>query len=74
MSRKAFRKPPTMPYWFWLGQDGCWFCKSSVSQRDCTNCSVNKKYRKEFFGKKIKGRNSSNHKDKHKNRYDDYCF
>lgn len=26
---KPKRKPrPTMPDWWWLKQDGCWFCKN----------------------------------------------
>lgn len=51
------KKPPTMPHWFWLAQDGCWFCKYQINQKGCHNCSINKAYRKEFFEKKIKGRN-----------------
>ncbi len=59
MSRPKHRKPPAMPYWWWLGQDGCWFCKT---RNACSNCSVIKKDRKAFFGKKVKGRHSTNHK------------
>lgn len=47
-----------MPDWWWLGQDGCWFCKN---RNACSNCSVIRKERKASFGKKVKGRNSSNH-------------
>ena len=33
---KAQRKPrPSMPYWWWLGQDGCWFCNS---RNNCNQC------------------------------------
>lgn len=59
MGRPKHRKPPAMPYWWWLGQDGCWFCKT---RNACSNCSVIKKDRKTFFGKKVKGRHSTNHK------------
>ena len=52
-----------MPYWWWLDQDGCWFCKNKNA---CSNCSVIKKVRKESFGKKFKGRNPNN------KRADDY--
>lgn len=60
MSKIKYRKPPTMPKWFWWGQDDCWFCKN---KNNCSNCSVVKRYRKECFGNKRKGRNSNNHKE-----------
>lgn len=59
MGKLKRRKAPEMPYWWWLEQDGCWFCKNPNS---CSNCSVIKKDRKKYFGEKIKGRKSSNHK------------
>lgn len=59
MGKLKYRKAPEMPYWWWLGQDGCWFCKN---RNACSNCSVIKKERKKYFGKKVKGRKSSNHK------------
>lgn len=38
MMAKAQRKPrPSMPYWWWLGQDGCWFCKS---RNNCNQCKA----------------------------------
>lgn len=38
---KSKRKPrPSMPHWWWLDQDGCWFCKN---KRNCGSCTVNKK-------------------------------
>ena len=54
MGKVKHRKPPTMPHWWWFDSDGCWFCKN---RNGCSNCGVVKKYRKEFFPKKIKGRN-----------------
>ena len=50
---KAKRKPrPSMPRWFWLGQDGCWFCKN---RNNCNQCKANRSYLKEFGEKKEKG-------------------
>lgn len=34
---KKWRKPPEAPHHFWLGQDGCWFCKN---QNNCNRCRV----------------------------------
>ena len=43
---KAKRKPrPSMPDWFWWGQDGCWFCKQ---RNNCNQCKANREYVKEF--------------------------
>lgn len=37
---KAKRKPrPSMPDWYWLGQDGCWFCKN---KNNCNQCKANR--------------------------------
>lgn len=50
---KAFRKPrPSMPDWFWWGQDGCWFCKNP---RNCNQCKVNRIHVKSAGEKKQKG-------------------
>lgn len=50
---KAMRKPrPSMPKWFWWGQDGCWFCKS---KNNCNSCKANRAYMKERGEKKVKG-------------------
>ena len=52
---KAKRKPrPAMPEWFWLGQDGCWFCAS----RNCNSCGVLKRSAKKMLPKKYKGKRS----------------
>ena len=54
---KAKRKPrPSMPYWFWIGQDGCRFCKN---KNNCNNCRTNRAYLKEFGEKKNKGKTAS---------------
>lgn len=51
---KAKRKPrPSMPHWYWLGQDGCWFCKN---QNNCNQCKPNREHMKKLGEKKIKGR------------------
>lgn len=51
---KAFRKPrSSMPHWFWLGQDGCWFCKH---RNNCNQCKTNRKFAKENLSKKVKGK------------------
>ncbi len=35
---KAIRKPkPSMPGWWWMGQDGCWFCKH---KNNCNQCKA----------------------------------
>jgi len=35
---KAMRKPrPSMPRWWWLGQDGCWFCNG---RNNCNQCKA----------------------------------
>ena len=53
----ASRKPrPSMPGWYWLGQDGCWFCKH---KNNCNQCKANRRYMKEYGEKKQKVRNSS---------------
>ena len=37
---KAKRKPrPSMPHWYWLGQDGCWFCDN---RHNCNSCKANR--------------------------------
>lgn len=47
---KAKRKPrPSMPRWYWLVQDGCWFCKS---KNNCNQCKPNRKYAKKNLSKK----------------------
>lgn len=47
------RKPrPSMPYWYWLGQDGCWFCKN---RNNCNQCKPNREYMKKYGRKKVKG-------------------
>ena len=29
---KAKRKPkPSMPKWYWMDQDGCWYCKTEIT-------------------------------------------
>lgn len=28
-----------MPKWFWLGQDGCWFCDN---RNNCSQCKANR--------------------------------
>lgn len=54
---KAKRKPrPSMPDWFWWGQDGCWFCKQ---RNNCNQYKANREYAKEFGEKKQKGRHAS---------------
>jgi hypothetical protein len=54
---KAKRKPrPSMPDWFWWGQDRCWFCKQ---RNNCNQCKANREYVKEFGEKKQKGRHAS---------------
>lgn len=50
---KAKRKPrPSMPRWYWLGQDGCWFCRN---RNNCNQCKANREYVKDSFPKKYKG-------------------
>lgn len=39
---KAKRKPkPSMPKWYWMDQDGCWYCKN---KNNCNQCKFNRKY------------------------------
>ena len=43
---KASRKPsPSMPYWYWLDVDDCYFCSN---RRNCNNCSTIRKHLKEY--------------------------
>lgn len=57
---KAKRKArPAMPYWYWLGQDGCWFCKQ---KNNCNSCKPNRAYLKECGEKKIKGKTAGSKK------------
>lgn len=38
MMGKAMRKPrPSMPHWWWLGMDGCWFCDN---RNNCNQCKA----------------------------------
>ncbi len=50
-----------MPHWYWLGQDGCWFCKN---RNNCNSCKSNRSYMKEYGTKKIKGRTAGAKKEK----------
>lgn len=51
---KTKRKPrPSMPHWFWMGQDGCWFCER---ERNCNQCKANRAHVKEYGEKKQKGK------------------
>ena len=35
---KAKRKArPSMPHWFWLDADGCWFCRV---KNNCNSCKA----------------------------------
>ena len=46
---KPMRKPrPSMPRWFWWGQDGCWFCKH---KNNCSQCKANRAFAKEFIAR-----------------------
>ena len=50
---KAKRKPrPSMPSWYWLDNDNCWFCKH---RNHCNGCSVLKKDAKKIMSRKYKG-------------------
>lgn len=58
---KPKRKPrPSMPHWYWLGQDGCWFCKS---RNNCNSCKANRVYAKNYMPKKFKGRRGETMED-----------
>lgn len=62
---KASRKPrPSMPHWYWLGQDGCWFCKN---RNNCNSCKSNREFKKLCSEKKEKGKNPANKKPPKKN-------
>lgn len=38
---KAKRKPkPSMPRWFWLDTDGCWWCDN---RNNCGSCKILKR-------------------------------
>lgn len=50
-----------MPYWYWLGQDNCWFCKN---RSNCNSCKSNRSYMKEYGAKKIKGRTAGAKKER----------
>lgn len=54
MSKDKHRKcKPSMPYWWWLGQDGCWNCPD---QNACSSCKAAKKSAKSSKATKEKGR------------------
>lgn len=54
MSKPKRRKAhPEMPYWYWLDQDGCWFCKN---KNNCGSCKANRTFAKLCLPKKYKGR------------------
>lgn len=49
---KAKRKPrPSMPHWYWWGQDGCWFCKH---ENNCNQCKANRLSLKNAEKRKLK--------------------
>lgn len=51
---KASRKPkPSMPRWYWLDMDNCWFCEN---RNNCGSCGVLKKFAKAFLPLKYKGK------------------
>lgn len=54
---KAKRKPrPSMPLWWWYGQDGCWFCKQRNNCNQCKAARADaKKMRKHWMGKETEG-------------------
>lgn len=52
-----------MPKWYWMDQDGCWYCKN---KNNCNQCKFNRKYIKEYGGKKFKGRHPNKDKGKDK--------
>lgn len=57
MSKMKNRKPtPQPPRWFWLENDGCWFCKN---RNGCRNCKILKK-------QKAAEKNKLNKKEKRK--------
>lgn len=59
---RAKRKPkPSMPRWYWLDQDGCWYCKN---KNNCNQCKFSRKYVKEYGGKKFKGRHPNKDRGK----------
>ena len=40
---KAVRKPrPSAPRWYWLGADGCYFCKN---KNNCNGCRETARFR-----------------------------
>lgn len=53
MKQKRRKPRPAMPHWYWLGQDGCWFCKNA---NNCNQCRTNRDYLKKYGEKKIKGK------------------
>lgn len=64
------RKPcPAMPRWYWLGQDGCWFCKN---KNNCSQCKPNRAYLKQYGAKKIKGKTASSKNRQRKESLDEY--
>lgn len=49
--KSKIRKPPEMPYWFWLDNDNCWKCKN---RNGCSGVVILKRKEKEFLGIKEK--------------------
>lgn len=57
---KAKRKPrPSMPDWYWWGQDGCWFCKTP---NNCNQCKANRAFAKTWMPKKQKGKHGEQYR------------
>lgn len=47
-TRRPYRKPrPSMPHWYWLDVDGCWWCKN---KNNCNSCKILKRVRAEQDG------------------------
>lgn len=45
------RKPPEMPYWYWLDTDNCWRCKIETG---ALTAELLKGIEKSFFKKEVK--------------------
>ncbi len=51
MSKAKCKPRPSVPHWWWLDSDGCWWCKNP---QNCNGCSFLRKAQKEERRKVIK--------------------
>lgn len=60
MSKKLKRRKPhpSVPSWYWLDTDNCWWC-AGINRNGCHSCPYLKKFKKDYREKKDKEKEKS---------------